>query len=254
MMKLQPDAMATKNIPIAVVEDDLRLCNDLVEFLNLRNFSAQGFNSAAKLYQALLDTDFDLFLLDINLPDESGIEVMTWLRTRNQAGIIIITALTDNDTQLTCLNAGADAYLTKNATLEIIEATCLRVLSRIKPGLEPMPIAEPIPLSALKSQAWLLHKTTWHLKTPNGYQLSINQTEMIFLETLFEFTSTPISRANLLVRIGKPDTLSNRRNLDNCISRLRKKILHLSALEIPIRTNYGVGYLFAGNSRIIDHQ
>ena len=104
-MKLQPDSMATKNIHIAVVEDDLRLCNDLVEFLNLRNFSAQGFNSAAKLYQALLDTNFDLFLLDITLPDESGIEVMTWLRTRSQAGMIIITALTDNDTQLTCLNA-----------------------------------------------------------------------------------------------------------------------------------------------------
>lgn len=244
--------MAISNAAIAVVEDDQYLRNDLVEYLCLCGFSAQGFDSANKLYRTLLDTEFDLFLLDIKLPDESGIELTEWLRTRSQVGIIMITALTDNTTQLACLNAGADVYLTKSATLEIIGTTCHNLLRRIKPGLAVNPVPKQIQTLEPKPQSWLLHKTTWQLQTPNGYHLLLSQTEFIFLETLFNRVSTPVSRVDLLARIGKPYTLSNLRNLDNCVSRLRKKILHTSTLEIPIRTTYAVGYIFADNCNIID--
>lgn len=253
MLNLQTNPTATKNANIAVVEDEQCLRNDLVEYLSLRGFSVQGFDTAAKLYRELLGTQFDLFLLDINLPEESGIEAMEWLRTCSQAGIIMITASTDNNTQLTCLYAGADAYLTKSASLEVIEATCHSVLRRLSARLEVNPVVTQTQVSEPKPQTWLLHKTTWHLETPYGYQLPLNQTEMIFLATLFQRAGTPVSRADLLVRMGKSDTLSNLRNLDNCASRLRKKILNTSTLEIPIRTTYAVGYIFAGNGGIIDN-
>jgi len=228
----------------AVVEDDYGLRNDLVEYLQLRGHTASGFESAELLYQAWPASLFNLVIMDIGLPGASGLEAAQWLRSRSKVGIVILTAHGSQSHQLVGLEAGADAYLLKNTSLEIIEATCRSVLRRLIPEA-PVAIMN-------EGQGWRLCCRDRRIKSPDGEVFSLTHAETLFLHGLLQQTGKPVSRAELLAAMGKTDTLGNLRNLDNCASRLRRKILKSCGLEIPIRPCYGSGYMFAGEGGIDD--
>jgi DNA-binding response OmpR family regulator len=225
-----------RGFSIALVEDESCLRIDLAEYLQLRGYAASGFESAEMLYQAWPNSSFDLVILDIGLPGDNGLQAAKWLRAHSKAGIVILTAHGSQTNQLVGLEAGADAYLVKNTSLEVIEATCRSVLRR----LMPLPVV----------QGWHLRSRDWQLKTPAGEEFTLTHTETVFMQCLLRQTGKPVSRADLLAAMGKTDTLANLRNLDNCASRLRRKILKGCGLEIPIRPSYGGGYTFTGEGGI----
>lgn len=120
---------------IAVVEDGPELLADLLEFLQLRGFSARGFDSAEAFFESWPDTRFDLLLLDVALPGVSGLEVARRVRAaESQTGVVMLTALDASDEQVQGLDAGADVYLSKRATLDVIEASCRSMLRRLGKG------------------------------------------------------------------------------------------------------------------------
>jgi len=223
---------------IAVVEDESSLRNDLTEYLQLRRYAASGFESAEMLYQAWPGGRFSLVILDIGLPGANGLQAAQWLRARSAVGIVMLTAHGSQSMQVSGLDAGADAYLVKSASLEVIEATCRSVLRRL---VLPPPVAVMV-----DPQAWRLRCRDWQLKTPAGAVFTLTHAETLFLQCLLRLTGTPVSRADLLAAMGKTDTVDNLRNLDNCASRLRRKIWKECGLKIPIRSSYGSGYTFAG--------
>jgi len=117
---------------IAVIEDGPELRADLLEFLEMRGFAARGFGSAEAFFAAWPATRFDLLLLDVALPGVSGLEVARRVRAGDaQAGVVMLTALDANDEQLQGLVAGADVYLSKRSSLEVIEASCRNLLRRL---------------------------------------------------------------------------------------------------------------------------
>ncbi|MBV2209393.1 MAG: response regulator [Thermomonas sp.] len=130
---------------VAVVEDSPELLADLVEFLQLRGFTASGFESAEAFLASTPESSFDLMLLDVALPGMSGLEVARQLRVQGlPIGIVMLTALDANDEQVKGFNAGADIYLSKRSTLEVIEASCRSLLRRLgKGGGDAAPPAVP---------------------------------------------------------------------------------------------------------------
>jgi DNA-binding response OmpR family regulator len=147
------------------------------------------------------------------------------------------------------LENGADAYLVKNTPLEVIEATCRSVLRRIG----DQPICEqntPTEILSVNNNPWRLSTREWALTLPTGGKIVLTHTETLFLQCLLRQPGIPISRTELLAALNKADTLANQRNLDNCASRLRRKILQECGLEIPIRPSYGSGYTFIGEGVI----
>jgi DNA-binding response OmpR family regulator len=237
---------------IAVLEDENSLRNDLIEYLQMHSFTVEGFSSAEALMAATLNSPqpkvFDLAIIDIGLTGISGLHAAQWLRSRSNIGIVILTALGSPSDQVIGLESGADAYLVKNTSLEVIEATCRSVLRRI--GVqqfgEQNKQAEILPVNNL----WRLSTREWALTLPTGKKILLTHTETLFLQCLLRQPGTPISRTGLLTAINKADTLANQRNLDNCASRLRRKILKQCGLEIPIRPSYGSGYTFTGEGVI----
>lgn len=229
---------------VAVVEDDPGLCADLVEFLQLRGMTARAFLSAEAFFQAWPASRFDLLLLDIALPGASGLEVARRVRALDSAtGVVMLTALDAASDQVAGLWSGGDAYLSKQSPLEVIEATCHSVLRRLK-----APDA-PAPAPALM-QCWRLRDRRWSLETPNGVVVPLTHTEVVFLAALFDRPGEAVERARLLALLGKPDSLSNLRNLDNAASRLRGKVKQACGLELPVRPSYGRGYTFVGEGEV----
>ena len=222
---------------IAVVEDNSELLTDLVEFLNLRGFQAHGFGSAEAFFSVWPVVTFHLLLLDVALPGASGLEIVQRVRTQgNGVGIVMLTAMDANDDQVQGLNTGADIYLTKRCSLDVIEAACRRVLCRFSSA----------DITAANQTLWTLHALCWQLQAPNDVRVELTQTETVLLVELFAQLGQSVSREALLLRLDKPDTLSNLRNLDNTVSRLRRKVQVVCGAELPIRSGYGKGYTFVG--------
>ncbi|OMG52469.1 hypothetical protein BJN45_14325 [Azonexus hydrophilus] len=224
---------------VAVVEDNPGLLADLVEFLIMRGFAAQGFDSAEAFFHIWPATTFDLLLLDVALPGASGLEIAQRVRVKDAVGIVMLTALDANDDHVLGLGAGADVYLSKRSSLEVIEAACHSVLRRVD---RPEPPAG----------AWRLNARQWRLEAPNGTQLELTHAEVGLLSTLFERPGLAIGREELLTCLGKPETLSNLRNLDNTASRLRRKVQAACGLELPVRPSYGKGYTFIGGCEVME--
>lgn len=241
---------------IAVVEDERSLREDLLEFLAWRGFAAQGFGNAEAFKTAHAQQAFELVLLDIGLPGISGLELARQLQALSPVpGIVMLTAFRSDEDRVAGLSLGADAYLAKGASLEVIEATCLSVLRRLSLRAAAQPPELPLAavdslLTETRSDEWVLYPTTWQLDTPNGERLKLTHQETMMLRRLMQQPGAAVSRAELLTDLGKPDTLSNLRNLDNSASRLRRKVLAGSAQELPLRPCYGQGYTFAGNGRV----
>ncbi|NYT68522.1 response regulator transcription factor [Pusillimonas noertemannii] len=227
---------------VAVVEDSPELLADLVEFLNLKGFVAQGFENGEAFFQAWPSTSFHLLLLDVALPGISGLEIAQRVRAQPNTRppeIVMLTALDSSGDHVLGLEAGADAYLSKRSSLQVIEATCHSVRRRF----ERMGEAHEAPPD---EPAWTLHVRDWLITAPNGQSLHLTHAEVAVLSMLFAYPGKAVAREALLLRLEKQDTLSNLRNLDNTASRLRRKVLASCGIELPLRPSYGKGYTFSG--------
>ncbi|MGB6104848.1 MAG: response regulator transcription factor [Pusillimonas sp.] len=231
---------------VAVVEDNPGLLADLVEFLELRGFVVCGFDSAEAFFSASSTTFFDLLLLDVALPGASGLEVAQWVRAqdaRNTTGIVMLTALDANDDQVLGFNAGANVYLSKRSSLEVIEAACYGVLRRLGRHGADSPAVHT-------GKSWRLYARDWRLHAPNGMALDLTHAEVRLLRALCEMPGQTVPREALLVHLDKQETLFTLRNLDNTASRLRRKVQAACGLELPLRPSYGKGYTFAAHCEI----
>lgn len=233
--------------PIIVVEDDPDLRCDLVDYLTLKALPACGAATAQQLWTLTATAPPQLVLLDIGLPDASGLDLARQLRRRHpQVGIVMLTAFGDDGTRVEGLEGGADAYLVKGVSLEVIEATCRSVMRRLK---QQAGVPQDAPAPAMprvdSSDLWRLSVERCLLSLGDG-QASLTLTEVSFLQRLMQTPGVVVSRSDLLAHMGKTDSLNHLRNLDGCAARLRRKIDQELAQALPLRSHYGQGYVFTG--------
>ncbi len=106
---------------IAVVEDDPDLLDHFIEIITgVVELDMAGTASSVKTGRDLIKLQPDLFLLDIGLPDGTGIDLIPEIRARSDARILIVTTFVDRETVLNAIGAGADGYLLKDSTTDEI--------------------------------------------------------------------------------------------------------------------------------------
>ena len=98
---------------ILIVDDDTRICDLLEKFLDKNGYLVSAVHSAEQARQILAGLEFDLIILDVMMPRESGIELTSHLREKNKTPIILLTAKGDAEDRILGLEAGADDYLPK---------------------------------------------------------------------------------------------------------------------------------------------
>lgn len=221
---------------ILIVEDEQRLRKDLVDFLGLCGFTAEGVGTADGLRRALAeDRPPDIIILDVGLPDGNGFELASEVRETYRCGIIMLTALGDSDDRVRGFESGADIYLVKHSTLREIEAAIRSLLRRTGD------LADGADTAA--SSRWVLDSGTWILTAPNQRSLKLTATEFALVNALCRHGGI-CERDRLVETIARPGTHLDNRHLDTVISRLRRKIGEQTSLRVPIKVVYGVGYTF----------
>lgn len=227
---------------IGVLEDDPVLREQiLLPTLREHGFQAHGAGTAAELYRLMLGQRFDMVLLDIGLPDESGLDVVRHLRGLFPGlGIVMLTGSRGRDKRVRALVDGADAFLAKPVEADVLVATLRSVSRRLAPAVvEPSP---PPPRAA----RWQLEADGWCLVSPDGGKLALTRLERRLLQQLFAAEGQPVARQALLDALGEASGEFDSHRLDMLVHRLRGKAAAVAGQEgLPLLAARGVGYLFA---------
>jgi DNA-binding response OmpR family regulator len=225
---------------IFVIDDDARLRDDLVDYLLAEGYQALGFASYEQFLPASQLLQPALVLLDLGLPGMDGMEVCPLLRQRwPQVGVVMLTSRSGVDQQQAGLEVGADAYLTKTATLPLVEATVASVLRRLQ-----SPPVNTLPAAAPDTPGWTLDEAKLHICTPQGRETVLTVNEFRLVQAVMQAQGRNVTRQSLLALTGKPDNPNNRRNLDAVISRIRAKVRTSTHTDMPLRASYASGYAF----------
>ena len=174
-----------------------------------------------------------LVVLDVGLPDLSGLEVCRRLRQFSDVPVIFLTARSDEIDRIVGLEIGADDYVTKPFSPRELVAR-IRVILR-RAGAAPAPAPARFELRAPEA------KVLFH-----GQPLDLTRYEYLLLKTLLEHPGHVLSRAQLMARVwsAAPDTLE--RTVDAHVKSLRAKLRAIDAQADPIHTHRGLGYSLAG--------
>jgi DNA-binding response OmpR family regulator len=218
---------------VIVVEDEPDLNATTVSFLNLSGFVADGVRSATELKAWLMTHECDLAVLDLGLPDCTGLSLIQTLRAGRQCAIVLVTARGQLDDRLTGYATGADHYLVKPVDLRELVA----VLNTLRGRLAPPP-AE-----------WRLDPLGWQLTAPNGRPVRLTQSELAILKALMDHPGQPVTRLAIAEALDFRGINHDPRRLEILIRRLRKKISDETGIDAPIETAHGVGYAFTADIR-----
>ena len=217
---------------ILIVEDDAALGRGLVLALSDGTRSCTLARSCAEARQALREHRFSLTLLDVNLPDGSGLTLLEEIRTADGPPVILLTA-NDLETDIvTGLTLGADDYITKPFSLAVLRARVDAALRRAAP-------AKP---AAVFQQDGFVFNFDALTFTAGGRAVQLSQTEQRLLRVLVENRGHTVPRGTLVDRIWTDGAEYVDENaLSVTVGRLRRKL----GADAPIKTVYGVGYGWA---------
>jgi len=220
-------------VHVLIVEDDPRIASFLGKGLGAEGYVTTIARDAAE-GTGFLDTmvaDFDLLLLDLGLPDESGLEVLRHLRSRDGATpVIILTARAEIADKVQGLNLGANDYVTKPFAFE-------ELVARIRAALRSadQPTAMQLVVDDLRLD---LHaKVAWRA----GRHIELAPREWALLELFMRHPTHVLSRSRILNAVWDYGFEPGSNVVDVYVGYLRKK-LNREGLPQLIQTVRGAGY------------
>jgi two-component system response regulator RegX3 len=224
---------------ILIVEDESSF-SEAISFL----LGKEGYESAvAENGRIALDlfksNDFDLVLLDLMIPEISGIDVCRTIRTTSSVPIIMLTAKDSEVDKVVGLELGADDYVTKPYSSRELVARIKAVLRRGVPD-----DGAAASHSGIHSVAGIRMDIERHQVTVNGNLIPLPLKEFELLEFLLRNEGRVLTRGQLIDRVWGGDYYGDTKTLDVHIKRLRSKIEVDPANPVLIQTIRGLGYKF----------
>lgn len=221
-----------------LLEDDPLLGEAIRLALEVENFKLTRHSTVAAASAAVesapLDS-YDLFLLDINLPDGTGLEFCQSLRSKGiNAPVLFLTVRNDEDSIVTAFNLGADDYIKKPFGSR-------ELLARIKYHLSFFQNKEQI----LCFKNTVLSITKQELQYQRS-ALHLNRREFQILKAFFMAPGAVLTREVLMSHISPTSEILDR-TIDTHISHLRAKLKKENFPEIRITSVYGTGYKMGGD-------
>jgi len=209
---------------ILVVEDDELVSELIYTFLTEYNFDITNVFTATDGVSYIKNKKFDLVLLDLNLPDFTGFELLKNIKINNiSIPVIVMSAYSDIDTKLKTFKYGACDYMVKPIDLKELEARIWIHLSKNS----NIDISQEV-FEIIEYEIFLNHQ-----------KLELTTIEFEILKLLINNKNQTISREYILKNIS---TNAPSRSLDNHIKNIRKK-LNINTNSNYLKTVYGAGYI-----------
>jgi two-component system phosphate regulon response regulator OmpR len=215
---------------LLVVDDDTRIRNLLRQFLSENGFRVTVAGTAAEARRKLAGLDFDLLVLDVMMPGETGVDLTKSLRAERDVPILMLTALSETDNRISGLEAGADDYLPKPFDPRELILRINNILRRGGPATTPK-------VEQLVFGPYTFQISTRELKRGSEV-LKLTDREQEILAIFAERAGETIPRHEL---VGE-DSEVGERTIDVQINRLRRKIERDPSNPVWLQTVRGIGY------------
>jgi len=216
---------------ILVVDDDREIRTLLRDFLEKNGFAATAVADGQETRRALARARFDLIVLDLMLPRESGLAICRELRQTSDVPIIMLTALGEEVDRVVGLEVGADDYLTKPFNPRELVARVKSVLRRSAPERRRDVEEE------LRHGDLVINAGRREVKVGEE-EIQLAPKEFDLLWELLDHRGLVLTRDQLLERVWGYTFAGDTRTVDVHVRQLRRKLGEAS----PIVTVWGVGY------------
>ncbi len=221
---------------VLVVDDEPQILRALRINLSVRGYQVVTASSGAAALRAAAAEHPDVVILDLGLPDMSGIDVIGGLRGWLTAPIIVLSARTDSADKVEALDAGADDYVTKPFGMDEFLA---RLRAAVRRGATAAETDQPVVETASFTVDLASKKVT-----KNGAEIHLTPTEWGMLEMLVRNRGKLVGREELLREVWGPAYAKETHYLRVYLAQLRRKLENDPAHPVHLLTEAGMGYRF----------
>ncbi len=215
---------------ILIVEDDPQITKILTLNLKLSGFELDNAPTFQEAWEKIHENVYDLILMDIGLPDGSGLDLCQKVReTGNEVPIVFLSARTDEATVVKGIKNGADDYLRKPFGLEELKVRINKFVKKIIPQVQVIKFGE-LSIDPGKRMAIVM-----------GEMLSLGRKELDILTLLARKAGDIVTRENILNALYENADLYDR-TVDSHMSHLRRKLREVTGNALQISSVYGLGY------------
>ncbi len=227
---------------LLIVEDDRALGNGLCMALKNPDMQLTLCHTLSAGVEAMEKETFDLLLLDLNLPDGNGLDLLRQIRQASTMPVILLTA-NDLETDIVIgLESGADDYVTKPFSLAVLRARVHAQLRR-PPGAADASQRGPLAFGELLFD---FDRMEFHR---GGRLIELSKTEQKLLRLLVENCGRTLTRSDLIDRIWTDGAEYVDENaLSVTVKRLRDKLEEIPSRPRWLKTVYGIGYTWVAFS------
>lgn len=229
------------NEKILVVDDEKEIADLIEVYLQNENMDVYKFYSGEDALVCIKSMEFDLAILDIMLPDISGLSICQTIRSREYTYPVIMLTAKDGETdKITGLTLGADDYITK-------PFLPLELVARVKAQLRRYKkynanFVNPETEKILKHAGLVMNLKTYECRL-NGENLALTPTEFSILRILLENRGSVVRSEELFHGVWQEEYYSKSNNTITVhIRHLREKMKDTGESPIYIKTVWGVGY------------
>jgi two-component system phosphate regulon response regulator OmpR len=225
-----PKTLADDAPHLLIVDDDRRIRDLLSRFLTGEGYRVTTADTAADARSKLKSLSFDLLILDVMMPGESGFDFAKALRSTSTVPILMLTARDATESRIKGLEMGADDYLSKPFEPRELSLRIANILKRAQP-------AAASPAESVRFGPFVYHLARGELRKGEKI-IKLTDRERAMLRILSGTPGETVSRMDLA---GHGGSVSERA-VDVLVNRLRRKIERNTANPLYVQTVRGIGY------------
>ena len=225
---------------LLLVEDDVGLAAMIQEFLACEGFDVEVAHDG-DAPDVSRPNGYDLMILDVMLPNQSGLDILKVLRRHSDIPVILLTARDSETDRVVGFELGADDFVPKPFRPRELVARIRAVLRRT---LQPTDAAAAARIELRVGEVSLNQSA--RLAVRGNRELGLTSAEFNLLQHFLQCAGTPVGRDELArVALGRVAEIGTERNVDTLVSKLRRKL----GSDDLIKTVRNVGYLYAVTPR-----
>lgn len=217
---------------LLLIEDDLPMCELLADYLKYKDYQVTAVHRLDSVADIPSISDYCIFLIDLGLPDGSGITAIKNIRSVSTSPIIVITGENNDNAKSICFTYGADDYVVKPFSITELE-------SRIKANLRRVEIYDgKVQKSTIQINDLLIDPNAREVYR-DDQNIDLTRTEFDILYLLAAHKNQVFSKGQIYQHVWEDSYVDNEDVINTHIARLRKK---LGSTKECIETVWGIGY------------
>ena len=217
---------------LLLIEDDLPMCELLADYLKCKDYQVTAVHRLDSVADIPSISDYCIFLIDLGLPDGSGINAIKNIRKVSTSPIIVITGENSDNSKSICFTYGADDYVVKPFSITELE-------SRIKANLRRVEIYDGKVLKSVIQINDLLIDPNTREVYKDDQNIVLTRTEFDILYFLAAHKNQVFSKGQIYQHVWEDSYADNEDVINTHIARLRKK---MGSTKDCIETVWGIGY------------